>query len=92
MMLNLYVQQHQWVVVALMTGIALVLLFWLTYKALWRPRKDEALAEEIRVTGIVSFFDWLLSFMPWVVILLIVGSLVFTVLYVMSAGIHAPTW
>ncbi|BCS54205.1 hypothetical protein [Geobacter sp. SVR] len=92
MMLNLYVQQHQWIVVALLSGAALVLLFWLNCTALWRPRQQEAQAEKLRITGPVSFVRWLTSFMPWTIVLLIIACSAFTLLYLCSAGRHAPTW
>jgi hypothetical protein len=92
MMLNLYVQQNQWIVLALLAGLALVLLFWLNCTALWRPRQEEARAGEIRITGPLGFVRWLTSFMPWTVILLTLACIAFTIVYLWSAEVCAPTW
>ena len=84
MMLNLYVLQHQWIVMALLAGVALTLVFCLTYQALWLPRGIEGKSEIIKVKDIKSFFTWITQFMPWVLILLIVATVAFTIIKVVE--------
>ena len=93
MMLNLYVQQNQWIVLSLLAGTGLMLIFWLTYLAMWRPRTDESVkAKVIKITGIRSFFRWLLTFYPWVLILLVIISVLYTLAHTIAAVISAPNW
>jgi ABC-type multidrug transport system permease subunit len=92
-MFNLYVQQNQWIVLALMAGIGLMLIFWLTYLAMWRPREDESImANMIKITGINSFFRWVVSFFPWVLIVLVFISIMYTLAHTIAAIIVVPNW
>jgi Na+/melibiose symporter-like transporter len=92
MMLNLYVQQHQWIVITLLCGVSLVLLFCLTYSALWRPRDEEEKSETIDVKGPASFLLSFLSVVPWVLILLVMASASFTVLMLITHACNPPNW
>lgn len=92
MMFNLYVQQNRWIVTALLAGTILTLLMVLTYSALWRPREMEQIQEKIRITGPVSFLHWLLSFMPWVLVLVILISFAYTLTHLTDAALHLPNW
>jgi Na+/proline symporter len=92
MMLYLYVQQNQWIVITLLVGVALMLLFCLTYQSMWHPRRVEEKSEQIRITGPASFFAWLLSFVPWVIILAVLGCVLFTLATVVSKSRNPPNW
>ena len=93
MMLYTYVQQNQWIVLALMVGLGLMLIFWLAYLAMWRPREDESIkAHVIRITGIRSFFRWLLTFFPWILIVLVIISILYTLAHTTAAIIAVPNW
>ena len=93
MTFNLYVQQNQWIVVTLLAGGALMLLTCLTYLAMWRPREEESKREsEIHVQGPISFFQWVLTFMPWPLVLIIVGTLVYGVAHTVMAMTQLPNW
>jgi len=92
MIFNVYVRQNQWIVATLMAGAALVLLFGLTYWAMWRPREEESRGEGIHIDSIRTFFRWTLSFMPWVLVLLIVGTVAYTVIHVVLAANTSPNW
>ena len=92
MMLYLYVQQNGWIVITLLTAVALMLLFCLTYQAMWRPRGVEEKSEEIKVKGPLSFMAWLLSFVPWVIILLILACVSFTIATVVAKACKPPNW
>jgi ABC-type multidrug transport system permease subunit len=92
MMLYLYVQQNQWIVTTLLVGVALMLLFCLTYHAMWHPRGVEQKSEQIKVKGPMSFLAWLLTFVPWVIVLVVVGSVLFTIATVISKAARPPNW
>ncbi|WP_224959053.1 hypothetical protein [Geomonas subterranea] len=92
LMLYLYVLQNQWLVIALLSGGALVLVTALTYQALWQPRGVEKRSEAVKVRGAASFFRWLRSFMPWVIILLFAACIAFTLLEVTQNHAIPPNW
>ena len=92
MMLYLYVLQHQWIVITLLSAIAVTLLFCLTYQALWLPRGLEERSEQIKVKDFSSFLVWLRSFMPWVIIVLFLGSIAFTVFEIVENSTIPPNW
>ena len=92
MMLYLYVRQHQWIVIALLVGVALMLVFCLTYHAMWLPRGVEGKSEEIKVKDATSFFAWIKSFVPWVLILLVLASVSFTIATVLAKTGRPPNW
>lgn len=90
--LRLYVLQHQWIVMTLVAAVAAVLAFCLTYQALWTPRGTEGKSERIEVKDLRTFFLWLSSFMPWVVVLVVVLSAAFTVVKVLENTRIPPNW
>jgi len=94
MMFNLFVQQNRWIMVALLAGAALAILLCLGYWAMWRPREmeKEEQEEQPAITGPVSFFSWVLSFMPWILILVIIVSIAYTVTHLLEAALHLPNW
>lgn len=92
MMFNLYVLQNQWIIIALLCGVALMLLFCLTYAAMWRPREAEKKSETVEVTGPTSFGKAFLSVVPWVLVLLALGSAAFTVVMLALRASLPPNW
>jgi hypothetical protein len=93
MMLYLYVRQNQWIVATLLTAVALTVSFCLIYQDMWRPREEESVkANAIKISGVAGLLRWLASFVPWVVMLVIAGSVVYTVLHVLKAAAHPPNW
>lgn len=93
MMLYLYVQQNQWIVTTLLVGVALMLIFCLTYQAMWHPRGTERKSGETAAAKRPQgFFPWLLSFVPWVIILIVLGTVTFTIATVASKACRPPNW
>jgi heme/copper-type cytochrome/quinol oxidase subunit 2 len=92
MMLNLYVLQNQWIVITLLAGVALMLLFCLTYSAMWRPRGEEEKSQSIKVKGMTGFLESFLSVVPWVIILLVLASASFTVATLVAKSCRPPNW
>jgi membrane protein required for beta-lactamase induction len=92
MMTDFSVWQSRWLFFALLGGVFLVLFACLAYWAMWQPREMERRRATVPIRGIRSFFAWIPTFMPWVLILTIVGTLVYTVLHVMAAAVTPPNW
>ncbi|WP_243369932.1 hypothetical protein [Geotalea sp. SG265] len=93
MSFNLYVQQNQWIVETLLAGTSLMILLCLTYIAMWRPREEETRREsEIRIRGPLSFFQWVLSFMPWPLVLIIFGTFIYGIAHTALAMTRLPNW
>ncbi|UFS70368.1 hypothetical protein LPW11_21180 [Geomonas sp. RF6] len=93
MLFSLYVQQNQWIVVALLWGAVLVILTCLTYRGMWGPRESEREEEsKVKVRGPITFFSWVTTFMPWALILIILGSALYTVTHLYMAATTLPNW
>lgn len=87
-MFRLNVQQNQWILLALLGGIALMLLIVLIYPAVWKPR-DHAVDEKKPVE---NYFEWIRSFMPGFLIVLFVLLFVWGLIYMIRAAISPPNW
>ena len=60
---------------------------------MWRPREEESRVDESdQDSGPVSFFKWLLSIMPWPLILLIIGTLIYGTTHLVLAMTQLPNW
>lgn len=93
MMLYLYVRQNQWIVATLLAGTAVMILLCLIYHDMWRARGEESVkANTIKITGVASLLRWLASFVPWAVMLVVGGSVVYTILHVLAAATRPPNW
>ena len=93
MMFSLYVQQNQWIVVALLVGMVLTMLMCLTYWDMWRPRRMESKrAQPMPITGILSFLRWIPTFAPWVLILVVAGTTLYTIAQLYMATTAPPNW
>jgi hypothetical protein len=75
-MFRLDVLQNQWLIFTLAGGAAILFATILLFVALWRPR-DEAPRR---------------PFMPWLIILLFGGTLLFAAVYVGRAILRTPNW
>lgn len=92
------VLQERWLMWALIGGSAVVLGFILAYLAIWRGRAAEgqapaaATSPAARALAQRSFFGWVGSFVPWLLIVVIVGLLVYAVVYTISRMFYPPNW
>ncbi len=84
-MLQYNVQQNEYMILALFGGLALVLLSVLGYMALWRRRRPE-------VEGAAGFGRWVRSYLPWVLVVTYVATIVFMVAYVWLRAANPPNW
>lgn len=92
MTFNLYVLQNQWIVATLLAGIALMLLFCLTYSAMWRPKEEEKKAEETKVKGAGSFLRAFIAVVPWTIILVSLASAAYTITSLVLRSLMPPNW
>ncbi len=91
-MFRLDVLQYQWLILAMFSGMVLVLCTALTYMMIWRPRKDNQQAvEESEYQG-ASLARWYFSFMPWILTLVFAGTIVFAILYAFFMIQFPPNW
>ena len=91
-MFRLDVLQNQWLILALIGGSALVLTFILAYLAIWRQREGDGLGTVEHANEAQGVWAWLRSFVPWVLIVIVVALFVWGVAYVIWAGANPPNW
>jgi type II secretory pathway component PulM len=89
---NLYVLQNQWIVATLLAGVALTLLFCLTYSAMWRPREQEKQSESEEVKDVRAFARAFLSVVPWALIILALVTASYTVISLALRSCIPPNW
>jgi F0F1-type ATP synthase assembly protein I len=86
-MFRLDVLQNQWLILALVGGLVMVLAAVLAYRTMWR--RDEDVAEQA-ATGVQPVGER--GPMPLVLILTIVSLLVFAAVYVLVMIHYPPNW
>lgn len=91
-MTDFSVLHDQRLILALAGGLAVLLATFLVYGAMWRPREDEEQGTRQPITGIGSFFSWLIKVVPWVLLLTFISTLAYTVTHVWMAAVHPPNW
>lgn len=75
-MFRLDILQNQWLLVAMLAGLAITLAIALAYLAIWRPR-----GLPVRPRGI-----------PWVLVVTYLATAAFAVGYVLMMVYNPPTW
>jgi len=84
--------QNQYLILAIIGGLALLLLVVLMYPPLWRQR-DKSTEETVKEADQAqSGVQWLRSFMPWYLLILYIAMAVWAVGYVIKMSRHPPTW
>lgn len=92
-MLDLNVLHSQWLAMALMGGLVLMLSTILTYYALWRPRAGEGqYIGTQKVKGPISLARWWVSFVPWILTLTYLAIATYGIWYVLAKMAHPPNW
>jgi hypothetical protein len=81
----LNVLQNQWLMLALLGGVAMVLIIALAYAAIWRPRHagDKALPADAAPKK---------GALPWLLVLVYVTLLVWGVIYTLRMVAQPPNW
>jgi hypothetical protein len=84
-MFRIEIFQDQWLLMSLLGGIAGLLFFVLGYLDFWRPRLSATEQPEKNWSG-----AWM--FLPWFLIITIVGTLAFMAFYTVYFVWHPPNW
>lgn len=84
------VEQYQWLFAALVAGVGVALIIVLTYFPFWRKR---ALGGEAPTGAApVPLTLGLARFIPWVLALIVLGTLIFGVAYTIRSISQTPNW
>lgn len=91
-MVDYSVYENQWLFAALFGGGALIVMFVLTYWAMWRPRREEKKAAGVRIAGVSSLISWAARVVPWAIIIAAAGLLVYSIHHTYMASLRPPNW
>ncbi len=83
------IQQYQWLFAGLIAGVVIVAIIVLTYFPFWRARTPPV-SEERPSGGPV--LPWIVAYMPWILILTFIGTLIFAIGYTARSIVHTPNW
>ena len=89
------VEQYQWLFAALVAGVAVAMIVVLTYFPFWRKR---APAGELPGGGEPfgkapqPLVQGMAKFIPWVLALIVLGTLIFGVAYTIRSINQTPDW
>ena len=89
-MFRLYVLQHQWAILGIFSGFALVCAMVLTYMMIWFPRDPRRTSE--MTTSEISLIRWYFTFMPWILQMTFLSAVLFGILYVVYTACVPPNW
>ena len=90
-MFYLNVLQDQGILLALGAGVVVTLGIVLAYLEMWRPRDDDSVESSSEPPRQNVMF-WFLSFVPWIVVLVIAGAGIWGFLYTVDKIFHPPNW
>jgi cytochrome b561 len=82
------VEQYQWLFAALVAGVGVALIIVLTYFPFWRKRASDGEAP----TAAAPLTLGLAKFIPWVLALIVLGTLIFGVAYTIRSISQTPNW
>jgi hypothetical protein len=89
-MFNLYVLQNRQVILAVGTGLVLVLSFFLSYLPMKRPRNPDRYQSE-KSPGPFTWREvW--SYMPWILVLVYVGTFVYSIIDMVWKSTHPSNY
>ncbi|HEX8950179.1 MAG TPA: hypothetical protein VF790_14520 [Dissulfurispiraceae bacterium] len=86
------VAQNHWVFFGFFGGLILVMIFVLSYTAMWKTRRAEEEQAQVPITGLKSFYLWLQAAIPWILILTIAGTFIFAVAFTVMRAANPPNW
>jgi transposase len=89
-MFNLYVLQNRQVILTVGAGLLLVLAFFLSYLSMKRPRRLEPYSPEESPVQLTWAEVW--SYIPWALILVYVGTLVYGIIDIIWRSGHPPNY
>jgi hypothetical protein len=89
------VEQYQWLFAALVAGVAVALIVVLTYFPFWRKRTYAGKppgGEEPSGEAPLPLVQGLAKFVPWVLALIVLGTLIFGAAYTIRSISQTPNW
>jgi uncharacterized membrane protein len=89
-MFNLYVLQNRQVIVTVGTGLVLVLSFFLSYLPMKRARHPERYQSEESPGPFTWREVW--TYMPWILILVYVGTFIYSIIDITLKSMHPPNY
>jgi hypothetical protein len=89
-MLKLYVLQNREVLLTVGAGLVLVLLFFLAYVPMKRPRIPETFQHDDAPRPSTWREAW--SYVPWILILVYLGTFVYSVIDITWKSVHPPNY
>jgi hypothetical protein len=89
-MFNLYVLQNRQVILTVGIGLVLVLSFFLSYLPMKRPRHPERYQFEESPRPFTWREVW--SYMPWILILVYVGTFIYSIIDITWKSMHPPNY
>lgn len=90
-MFNLELYRLHWMLFALFSGAIVMLATVLWYLAVWRGREAEMRGRE-EIRDLASFARWFQRAFPWILILTIVGTGLFAIVYPQIRAVYPPNW
>ncbi len=90
-MFNLEIYRQHWMFFSLAFGSIVMLSLVLWYLAIWRERSAE---RQVRtpITDIPTFALWVQRAFPWILILIILGTAIFAIVYPQLRAVYPPNW
>jgi hypothetical protein len=90
-MFNLEIYRQHWMFFSIAFGGVVMFTTVLWYLAVWRERGAEKRAQA-PITDVKSFALWFQRAFPWILILTILGTFLFSIVYPQLRAIHPPNW
>jgi hypothetical protein len=88
-MFYLNILQNQWLILALLGGVGLMLLFVLFYWPFWSGRDQ---AQPNGVDGQPTAATPHHRYMPWVLVVLYLATVIYALVYVFQNAAQPPNW
>jgi uncharacterized membrane protein len=89
-MLELYVLQNRQLILTVGTGLLLVLAFFLSYLPMKRPRLPERFQPDEAPQPFTWREAW--SYMPWILILVYIGTFLYSIIDITWKSMHPPNY
>lgn len=91
-MLRLDVLHDQWLMLALGGGVVFVLMFALYYQIMGTTRAEQRARAQAPITGPRSFARWLLTAIPWILLVTLLAITAWALSMPILKAIHPPNW
>ncbi len=90
-MFNFEIYRQHWMFFSFAFGAVAMLSLVLWYLAVWRARGMEKQTRE-PITDIKSLALWFQRAFPWILILTLAGTILFSIVYPQLRAVYPPNW